>query len=40
VPHALKHFVSGSEMVLRKALPEGSAMFRAAKRIGHGLTAP
>jgi hypothetical protein len=36
VPHALKHFVSGSEMVLRKALPEGSAMFRAAKRIRYG----
>jgi hypothetical protein len=39
VPHALKHFVSRSEMVLRKALPERSTMFRAAKRIGHGLRA-
>jgi hypothetical protein len=35
VAHALKHFVNGSEMVLRKALPEGSAMFRAAKRASH-----
>ena len=26
-----------SEMVLRKALPEGSAMFRAAKRVYYGL---
>ena len=35
VAHALKHFANGSEMVLRKALPEGSAMFRAAKRVSH-----
>ena len=35
VAHALKHFVNGSEMVLRKALPEGSPMFRAAKRASH-----
>jgi hypothetical protein len=35
VAHALKHFVNGSEMVVRKALPEGSAMFRAAKRVSH-----
>jgi hypothetical protein len=33
VAHTLKHFTNASEMLLRKALPEGSAMFRAAKRI-------
>ena len=37
VAHALRHFMNGSEMVLRKALPEGSAMFRAAKRVYYGL---
>ena len=36
VAHLLKHVVNGSEMVVRKALPEGSAMFRAAKRIYYG----
>jgi len=35
VAHALKHLVNGSEMVVRKASPEGSAMFRAAKRVSH-----
>jgi hypothetical protein len=37
VVHTLKHFMNGSEMVLRKVLPEGSAMFRAAKRIRYSL---
>jgi hypothetical protein len=37
VVHALRHLVDGSEMVLRTALPEGSAMFRAAKRVYYGL---
>jgi len=37
VAHALRHLVDGSEMVLRTALPEGSAMFRAAKRVYYGL---
>jgi len=36
VAHALKYLVTGSEMVLRKALPEESAMFRTAKRLYHG----
>lgn len=35
--HALRHLVNGSEMVLRTALPEGSPMFRAAKRVYYGL---
>ena len=29
--HTLKHVTNTSEMLLRKALPEGSTMFRAAK---------
>jgi hypothetical protein len=37
VAHALKHLADGSEMVLRAALPEGSAMFRAAKRVYYSL---
>jgi hypothetical protein len=37
VAHALRHLVDGSEMVLRAALPEGSAMFRAAKRVYYDL---
>ena len=37
VAHALRHLVDASEMVLRTALPEGSAMFRAAKRVYYGL---
>ena len=37
IAHTLRHFVNGSEMVVRKTLPEGSAMFRAAKRIYYGL---
>ena len=37
VAHALRHLVNGSEMVLRTALPEGSAMFRAAKRVYYDL---
>jgi len=37
VAHALRHLVNGSEMVLRTALPEGSPMFRAAKRVYYGL---
>ena len=36
VAHTLKHFTKTSEMVLRKALPEGSAMFRAVKSIYYG----
>ena len=38
VAHTLKHFVTGSEMVLRKALPEESAMFRVAKLISAPIT--
>ena len=37
VAHALRHLVNGSEMVLRTALPEGSALFRAAKRVYYDL---
>jgi hypothetical protein len=37
VAHALRHLVNGSEMVLRTTLPEGSPMFRAAKRVYYGL---
>jgi hypothetical protein len=37
VAHALKHLANGSEMVLRTALPEGSAMFRTAKRVYYNL---
>jgi hypothetical protein len=36
VAHTLKHFTNTSEMVLRKTLPEGSAMFRAVKSIYYG----
>ena len=32
IAHTLKHFLTGSEMVLRKAVPEGSGIFRAIKR--------
>jgi hypothetical protein len=34
--HTLKHIANTSEMLLRKALPEGSAMFRAVKSIYYG----
>jgi hypothetical protein len=37
IAHTLKHFANASEMLLRKALPEESGMFRAAKRIYYGL---
>jgi len=37
VAHALRHLINGSEMVLRTALPEGSVMFRAAKRVYYDL---
>ena len=37
IAHTLKRFTNASEMLLRKALPEESGMFRAAKRIYHGL---
>jgi hypothetical protein len=35
IAHTLKHLADASEMTLRKVLPEGSAMFRVAKRTYH-----
>jgi hypothetical protein len=32
IAHTLKRLADASEMTLRKVLPEGSAMFRVAKR--------
>ena len=37
IAHTLKHFLSGSEMVLRKFVPEGSGAFRAIKRTYYDL---
>jgi hypothetical protein len=37
IAHTLKHFLSGSEMVLRKFVPEGSEAFRAIKRTYYDL---
>jgi len=39
VVHSLRHLVDGSEMVLRSMLPEGSVVFRAAKRVYYDLMA-
>jgi hypothetical protein len=40
VAHVLKHLLDGSEMVLRKALPESSGIFRAAKRAYYSIISP
>lgn len=37
VADALRHLTNGSEMVLRRVLPEESPIFRATKRFYYGL---
>jgi hypothetical protein len=39
IAHTLKGLADGSEMVLRKVIPEGSAMFRLAKRTYYSYAA-
>ena len=39
IAHTLKRLANASEMVLRKAIPEDTAMFRVAKRIYHARAA-
>jgi hypothetical protein len=39
IAHSLKRLVDGSEMVVRKLIPEDSAMFRFAKRTYHAYAA-